>query len=129
MGSLGDGRFGGLVLWGIFELRDYPNAGFSKCGITQMRDFRNAGLNPALFQCGIVVLLTLANCLKLGPAEYRTTAGGLLNHRRCLASSLKPEECLSTEPPQVVCQATAGAWLQSNRLKVIQDLVLTLSLL
>ena len=41
------------------------------CGIAGwgvLRDFRNAGLNPALFQCGIVVLLTLASCLKVGPA-------------------------------------------------------------
>ena len=50
------------------EFTGLPDAGV--CGIIQMRDFRNAGLNPALFQCGIVVLLilTLANCLKLGPA-------------------------------------------------------------
>ena len=46
------------------------DGGFAGCGFIQLRDFRNAGLNPALFQCGIVVLLTLtlANCLKLGPA-------------------------------------------------------------
>ena len=54
--------------WGGFAgLRDGRFAG---CGIIQLRDFRNAELNPALFQCGIVVLLipTLANCLKLDPA-------------------------------------------------------------
>ena len=55
--GLWDGGFAGL--W---------NGGFAGCGIIQLRDFRNAGLNPALFQCGIVVLLTIANCLKLGPA-------------------------------------------------------------
>ena len=53
----------GIAGWG--DLRD---VGLSKCGIFEMRDFRNAGFNPTLFQCGIVVLLTLANCLKLGPA-------------------------------------------------------------
>ena len=49
---------------GFAGLRDYPIAGLSKCGIIQMRDFRNAELNPALSQCGIVVLLTLtlASC-------------------------------------------------------------------
>ena len=48
-------------------LRD---TGLSNCGIIKLRDFRNEGLNPALSQCGIVVLLTLilASCLKLGPA-------------------------------------------------------------
>ena len=64
------GGFAGLRdgegLWDA-GLRDGRFAG---CGIIQLRDFRNAGLNPALFQCGIVVLLTLtlANCLKLGLA-------------------------------------------------------------
>ena len=81
--------------WGA--LRDCGMGGFAGCGIIQMRDFRNAGLNPALFQCGIVVLLTLtlASCLKLGHdlsteppqvpgfktlsvlPENQTTAGGL----------------------------------------------------
>ena len=54
---LRDGEGG---LWDA-GLRD---GGFAGCGIIKLRDFRNAGLNPALSQCGIVVLLTLtlASC-------------------------------------------------------------------
>ena len=73
------------MVWGIGGLGvsgDCRMGGFAGCGIIQLQDFRNAGLNPALSQCGIVVLLTLtlASCKNgnLVLPEYRTTAGAWL---------------------------------------------------
>ena len=74
--------WGGIAGCGIAGWGSLRDAGLSNCEIIQLQDFRNAGLNPALSQCGIVVLLTLtlASCKNgnLVLPEYRTTTSAWL---------------------------------------------------